>query len=197
MRRTMAGSGRMTQAANESQLPADRPKPATITSSPAYDGWRIHRYGPRATTGWPGSTSTVVRKEAPSAMIAQTRSTRPSHIKLTPAACSGSRGADRATSATVIAAARDNAIHTRVARSRSRRPLPRTASPTRTHTSSSAHAASVISATLDTVLKVYRVTADERRAAPDRHGPRCVREVGRAVGRAEPEGAGHRIRGVP
>src|SRR4029450_659789 len=74
------------QTARESQLPTPRPNPRAISSRPVYEGWRTHRYGPRVTTAWSGSTWMKVLNDRPSVSTAQTRRARPTQITTTPAA---------------------------------------------------------------------------------------------------------------
>src|SRR3954454_15019849 len=159
MRLTSAGSGRTRHAASPTQVPDATPKPAAISHSPTYDGCRTHRYGPLVTTAWPGSTSTVVRNAAPRVAIAHTRSASPAPITATPAAWSPAGADELDDAATPIAPPSERAISTRLPRSRSRRPLPCTASRTRRPSSSTIQQTRVMSASGDTALSLARTIA--------------------------------------
>src|SRR3954468_16336371 len=161
MRLTSAGSGRTRHAASPTQVPDASPKPAAISHSPTYDGCRTQRYGPLVTTAWPGSTSTVVRNAAPRVAIAHTRSASPAPITATPAAWSPAGADELDDAATPIAPPSERAISTRLPRSRSRRPLPCTASRTRRPSSSTIQQTRVMSASRDTGLSPAGPEQDE------------------------------------
>src|SRR5204862_71231 len=70
--------------ASDAQFPSANPMPTNVRISPQYDGCRTHRYGPRATTVWPGCTRTSIVKNPPSTATAHCRTTIPRIISARP-----------------------------------------------------------------------------------------------------------------
>lgn len=61
----------------ESQFPYATQKPSAQISAPAYDGWRMNRYGPVRTTSCSGCVWTTNVKDSPSVRAAEIRSACP------------------------------------------------------------------------------------------------------------------------